>query len=151
MDEVTQASGPRLLAFSVGGRRFAVPLTSVREIVPVGAVTRLPGAPRAVLGIANVRGQVLTVVDLGVRLSGAAVDRDEGAILLVESGGRTVGAVVQALHDVLVPEGGIAAPAASGEADALVAGVVSTSDGVAVVLDVPALVRETLVVTGGDW
>lgn len=152
MPDAPAVAGPRLLLFGVRGRRYACALASVREIVPFGRLTRLPGAPAAVAGVCNVRGIVLTVVDLGLRLVGEAVDRTEGAVLLLEYGGKVLGVGVDELQDVLVPEDGIqpAPDAAAAGTDAVVRGVVATADGVAVVLDPAALVRETLVVAGGE-
>lgn len=149
MAEAFGTAGTRLLLFGVRGRRFACELASVREIVPFGLLTRLPGAPPAVAGVSNVRGSVITVVDLGVRLADGPVDRTEGAVLLLEHAGKVLGAGVDDLRDVVVPEGGLSAVAGGGAAG-VVCGVVTTAHGAAEVLDPAALVRETLVVAGGD-
>lgn len=152
MAEARGITGTRLLLFGVRGRRFACELAAVREIVPFGLVTRLPGAPPAVAGVSNVRGLVVTVVDLGVRLADGPVDRAEGAVLLVEHAGTVLGAGVDDLRDVVVPEGGVQTASGGGAAGAagVVCGVVTTAHGIAEVLDPAALVRETLVVAGGD-
>lgn len=153
MADVVPATQARLLLFEVRGRRYACDLASVREIVPFGVVTRLPGAPPAVVGVSNVRGLVVTVVDLGIRLADGPVDRAEGAMLLLEHGGKVLGAGVDALQDVLVPEDGIQPPPAdggAGDTSGLLCGLVQTNGGVAVVLDPAALVKETLVGTGGE-
>ncbi|MCU0622924.1 MAG: chemotaxis protein CheW [Gemmatimonadaceae bacterium] len=145
-------AGTRLLLFGVRGRRFACELSAVREIVPFGRITRLPGAPPAVAGVTNVRGLVITVLDLGLRLADGPVDRTEGAVLLLEHAGKLLGAGVDDLRDVVMPDDGVqpAPDEGSGDAAGVVCGVVTTTDGVAVVLDPAALVRETLVVAGGD-
>lgn len=139
------------------GQRYACALEFVREIVPFGHVTRLPGAPEAVAGICNVRGRVVTVVDLGRRLASAPVDRGEGAVLLLEHAGRVLGVGVDSLRDVVAPADGIqpAPPEAVGaeagvEAGGVIRGVVTTDDGEAVVLDPAALMHETLLGAGGD-
>jgi chemotaxis signal transduction protein len=56
-----------------GGARYAVEMSAVAEVVPVPVVTRLPGAPSWLCGVANWRGRVLAVVDLRP-LAGAAPD-----------------------------------------------------------------------------
>ena len=63
---------PRLLVFTVAGKVCAVELSSVREIIPCRKATRLPGAPPFVIGLINLRGSIITVLDLGVRLDGEA-------------------------------------------------------------------------------
>jgi purine-binding chemotaxis protein CheW len=90
----------RLLLFGVNDRVCACEIGEVREIIPFRRITRLPGAPAAVLGLINLRGSVLTVLDLGVRLGGAPVDRTLGSIVLVQTGERTVGLAVSDVRDV---------------------------------------------------
>ena len=48
----------------VGGSRYAVPATAVAEVVEVPVLTRVPGLPGWVVGVANWRGHVLPVIDL---------------------------------------------------------------------------------------
>lgn len=58
-----------VLPFRLAGQRLAVPLESVVRVIPALNCTPLPGAPQTVLGLANVRGQILPVVDLGRRFA----------------------------------------------------------------------------------
>ena len=66
------------LRFSLGVRSFGLPLEQVREVVPVEEIHPVPLAPPNVLGLLNVRGQVLTLLNtagllgLGVRDGAAA-------------------------------------------------------------------------------
>jgi len=100
-DEIAPvAPAARLLLFGVHDRVYACEIGEVREIIPFRRVTRLPGAPAYVLGLLNLRGAVLTVLDLGVRLGGAPVDRALGSIVLVEAGARVVGLAVSDVRDV---------------------------------------------------
>ena len=55
------------LGFRIAGEVYGVELLRVREIIPCGALTRLPGVPPCVRGVVNLRGRVLPVVDLAVR------------------------------------------------------------------------------------
>ena len=52
-------------ACTVGSERFGFPVRHLREIVPLPKVTRLPHTPAWVLGVAHVRGTLLSVIDLG--------------------------------------------------------------------------------------
>lgn len=56
------------LAFVLEGETYAVPIHAVREILKVGAVTEIPRARRNVLGLINVRGEMLPLYDVMVRL-----------------------------------------------------------------------------------
>lgn len=62
--------------------------------------TRLPGAPEWVLGLVNLRGALITVVDLPARL-GADVVEAEGVVLVAEGEGKTFGIRVDGVKDVV--------------------------------------------------
>ncbi len=53
------------LEFRLGAEKFAVETSFVREVYPLKEVTPLPGTPDFILGVMNVRGQVVTINDLG--------------------------------------------------------------------------------------
>jgi len=53
-----------VLAFSVGGERYAVETAHVRGVVRLDDLTPVPGTPGYLLGVANLRGEILAVVDL---------------------------------------------------------------------------------------
>ena len=59
----------RFLTFAVDERRFALPAEEVTEVIQVPAAARVPQAPPALIGIANLRGAVLPLVDLAELLS----------------------------------------------------------------------------------
>jgi purine-binding chemotaxis protein CheW len=91
----------RILIFRVGSLVCGVPASSAREILPSQSATRIPGAPEGVLGLVNVRGALLTLFD-GHRLLGQPADPSaEGAILVVDHGGRRAGIAVSEVSDLL--------------------------------------------------
>jgi len=73
----------RFLTFRVGGELYALPAQQVAEIIRLPAVARVPQAPRGLLGLANLRGNVLPVASLQGLLGGAATtDATTRAIVL---------------------------------------------------------------------
>lgn len=56
--------GERLVVFALGDQRYALPLSAVERIVRAVAVTCLPQAPDIVLGIVNVQGRLIPVINL---------------------------------------------------------------------------------------
>lgn len=78
----------------------------MREILPPPPATRLPGAPAYVRGLINVRGTVVTVIDLVARLCGQSA-RPEGPVMLIEHQGKVVGVAVDEVIEVqpLPPKG----------------------------------------------
>lgn len=90
----------QLVLFRVAGRTYGIELGTVREIIPFRGATRLPGAPPLVAGLVNVRGVIITVLDLGVRLGATPAARPGGSVILIEHGARVVGATVDDVLDV---------------------------------------------------
>ena len=62
------ASPGQYLTFHLAGEEYGIAISKVRENVECTAVTRLPGTPRFIRGVVNLRGTVLPVVDLAVKL-----------------------------------------------------------------------------------
>src|SRR5580700_6443321 len=54
-----------ILVFRLGDESYAVDVAALRSVEPVGSLTPLPCAPRFVAGVLNLRGETLTVLDLG--------------------------------------------------------------------------------------
>lgn len=117
----------------------------MREIVPFRRCTRLPGAPPHVCGLINLRGSIVTVIDLGRRLGLTDAAREAGSVILVESGTRVVGLGVDEVQDVQpATESQFESPVASAPEDAAVSGVGHVAGQVVVLLDVEAIVRHAL-------
>jgi purine-binding chemotaxis protein CheW len=56
------------LTFSLGNEKFAIPVDRVQEVVEFGQVTKVPSAPEYMLGIINLRGRVLPLLDTKLKL-----------------------------------------------------------------------------------
>lgn len=100
-----------LLVVSLG-RGYGLRMEAVREVVPVPPAHRLPGAPEAVAGLVNVRGRIVTVLDLAAVLGGSAPETAESRLVLLEHRGRVVGVSVDEVRrlvrvdpDTLLPVG----------------------------------------------
>ncbi|HUQ47450.1 MAG TPA: chemotaxis protein CheW [Gemmatimonadaceae bacterium] len=90
----------RMLVFSIAGRARCAPVEAVREIVPITATTRLPGAPSYVRGLINLRGTLITVMDAALCLYGVQADDALASVLLVEHRGRVAGVIVDNVFDI---------------------------------------------------
>lgn len=104
---VEEARPREYLAFGLAEETYALPLSSVREIMTQRPLTEVPRAPRIVLGIFSVRGGVTTLVDLRrcLRLPEAPTT-SSSRVLLVEAGPELIGFLVDRVDQVyrLVPE-----------------------------------------------
>lgn len=86
--------GEPFLLLDAAGHWLGVPLPEVLEVVTPRECTRLPGAPAAVLGLVNLRGRVVTVVDLAATAGLAPGPSAPGRVVVVEHRGRRVGLAV---------------------------------------------------------
>lgn len=82
-----------------GAEDYALPVDSVLEIAEVGEVAPVPGAPAEVLGVRNLRGQVIPVIDLA-SLFGLPTEAPCERIVVAEDGGRSAALAVEAVLDV---------------------------------------------------
>ena len=91
-----------LVGFRVGDQAFCIDITSVLEIRGWTATTPLPGAPAYMKGVVNLRGTVLPIIDLAVRLGLPTTEPSaRHAIVVVRCGERTVGLLVEGVSDIM--------------------------------------------------
>ncbi|MBK8596203.1 MAG: purine-binding chemotaxis protein CheW [Holophagales bacterium] len=83
------------VAFLIDREEFGLPVESVREILRVGEVTRVPQAPPHIRGVTNVRGSILPVVEIRTRIGLPPLDPGPRArIVVLELGERALGLLV---------------------------------------------------------
>ena len=94
--------GRELIAFRIGDQEFCVNIMSVREIRGWTPATSMPHAPPYVLGIINLRGAVLPIVDLSLRLGMKPAEPTVRHVIIVaQVGPKVVGLLVEAVSDIL--------------------------------------------------
>ncbi len=94
--EQTNEAVTELVVVRLGGGRYALPMSAVAEVGRPPSLTRVPGLPAWVAGVANWRGRVLAVLDLRPLLSAPSVRGDRGARLVVlQHSGVTVGLLTE--------------------------------------------------------
>src|SRR3954470_19358199 len=118
----------RCLLCEVAELRFALPIEYLRSVEPNVLVTPLPQVPDWVLGVTNVRGAVVGVVDLARFLSLGATPAGRGRLLICGAGERQVALAVTAARSVLdyQPAALQEAPSMDGRVGRYVAGLVPT-------------------------
>lgn len=92
----------RFMEFSIGDEDYSIPLLMVREVISVPETTPIPKAPKHFLGIMNLRGQVISIVDLRQKLGIKAKEENEDeAVIIVDLQGMNIGIVVDSINKVL--------------------------------------------------
>ena len=91
-----------LVGFRIGSEIFGVPINLVHEIVRVPEITSVPDAPDYVEGVINLRGKIVSIVDLRKRFGEAEIKRHKkNRILVAEVEGKMVGLIVDSASEVL--------------------------------------------------
>jgi len=106
VDAGPAAQDNQFVTFSVAGEMFAVPMAPVQEIIRVPEVARLPLAPPALDGLANLRGRVLPIVNLRRLFNTEQRPHDDATRALVINLGQPLGFVVDRVASVVSVEPG---------------------------------------------
>ncbi len=102
----TKESAQRYLSFSLGVEEYAIPLLKVKEVIAVPETTPVPFTPTHFLGMMNLRGQVISVIDLRLKLGMPKSERtEETAVIIVDLNPIFLGVVVDSVNKVLSLEG----------------------------------------------
>jgi len=91
-----------IVGFQVGRETYGVPIISLHEIVRVPEITTVPDAPDFMEGVMNLRGKIVSVIDLRKRLGEKKVTASRrNRILVLEHKGRLSGLIVDSASEVL--------------------------------------------------
>jgi purine-binding chemotaxis protein CheW len=132
-----------VLTFRIGAEVYGIDMTSMREISKMRTITELPRVPSFLKGIITLRGQVIPILDLRLRMSMAAeaVGRNT-RILVVNHGEEPFGLIVDQVQRVvrMVDSQIENAPLPGGIESDFLAGVARVDDELIVLLDLAAVV-----------
>jgi purine-binding chemotaxis protein CheW len=91
-----------LIGFSIGRETFGVPIELVHQIVCVPEITAVPESPECVEGVINLRGKIVSIVDLRKRFGEKEIQNNrKNRVLVVEVESKMVGLIVDSASEVL--------------------------------------------------
>ena len=100
-----EEGGLMLVVFAAGQALMAFDARSVGEVIRVPSITRAHGAADYVMGVVNLRGRIITVIDLERKLGLTKTEAQDPRLLVIETqGGEAVAVYVPALRDVIQAE-----------------------------------------------
>ena len=101
----------QLVIFDLGNESFGIDIASVEGIVKLQEITRIPQAPSYMEGITNLRGSVLSVIDLHRRFGMPEQERtNETRIVVAQMGELKVGMIVSCVSEVLTIDDSVIEP-----------------------------------------
>jgi purine-binding chemotaxis protein CheW len=96
------ASSGEFLTFRLGAEEYGIDILRVQEIRSYEPPTRIANAPACIKGVVNLRGVIVPIIDLRLKLGCESADYDEFTVVIVLNvRGRVIGAVVDSVSDVL--------------------------------------------------
>ena len=92
----------QLVSFKIGDEEFGVDILSVQEINRMSQITKVPNTPEFIEGVINLRGRIIPVIDLRVKLGMTKKEHGKNTrIVVVELKGQTMGFIVDEVSEVL--------------------------------------------------
>ncbi len=138
-----KAAASEFLTFRLGAEEYGIDILRVQEIRSYEAPTRIANAPSFIKGVVNLRGVIVPVVDLRLKLNCASAEYNDFTVVIVLNvHGRVVGAVVDSVSDVLElnREQINAAPEMNTSMDtSFVTGIASVGERMLILMDIEAL------------
>lgn len=147
--------GRQYLTFVLAGEEYAIDILKVQEIRGFESTTQIPNTPEYLLGVINLRGSVVPIVDMRVRFNLNTQDSANPVIILVKhiSNGneRVVGIVVDAVSDVYsIASGDVSKTPdlASNVVKQFVTGLATIEEKMIIMLDIDALIAQGVLEDG---
>lgn len=144
---MTDSRCGKYLTFFLGEEEYGLPILKVREIIRMQPLTRVPLTPMFMLGVINLRGKIVPIVNLRRRFEMPDVDPTaQTCIVVVQAAGLEMGLVVDRVSDVLNvgPDDVEDLPAFDVRIDtAFLLGLAKTSGRVRLLLDIDRVLTET--------
>lgn len=101
-DEANQHKQLEFVTLVAGGQNFCIEITQIREIRRWSPVTILPHSPSHVLGVINLRGAVIPIIDLAAKLGFAEIAPSERHVIIIAAiSQRIVGLLVESVSEIL--------------------------------------------------
>ena len=135
----------RVLAFSLGGENYCAEIHQIRSVVRVESITRIPNAPDFVVGVTNLRGQILPVIDIRSFFGLAQKKRTEKSRVIVSDvTGSAIGIMVDEVRQAMEIDETLIQPPLATVSEKLAAytkGQVEVQDAIIIILDFEKVLR----------
>lgn len=144
--EKIKGASSAFVTFSLADETYAIDVLQVQEVLKLTDIAPVPGVPDYILGIINLRGDVVTVIDARRRmmLPERALD-DASRIVIIDVDNQNVGILVDSVAEVvqISPDAVDPAPAVGNDQTSrFILGVTSTAEGLTILIDINKLLSD---------
>lgn len=87
--------------FSMGDENYAIPISKTKEMISVPKTTIIPNLPKYVIGIVNLRGVIIPIIDLRVKFGITPVKNKGESVIILDINGSYVGIIVDSINKVI--------------------------------------------------
>lgn len=101
MSELNPTETSKYICFNLGVEKYAIPLLTVKEVIRVPELTPIPQTAPHFLGIMNLRGQVISVMDLRKKLTIKESSSQETTVMILNFGKNQLGVMVDCVNYVV--------------------------------------------------
>lgn len=147
--QTTAASGltsSSYVTFSLADETYAIDVLQVQEVLKLTEIAPVPGVPDYILGIINLRGDVVTVIDARRRMGLPEREPDDASrIVIIDIDNQNVGILVDAVAEVvhIPPESVDPAPAVGNDQSSrFILGVTSSDEGLTILISLEKLLSD---------
>jgi len=129
----------QIVCFKIGSEEYGIDILQVQEILKIPKVTKLPKSSRHILGVIDLRGRVIPIIDLGKKFGIIADLSNSSRAIVVDIEGKQVGLAIDSVsHVIKVDSGDIEPPppVVKGISGKYIVGIAKLKTGFVVILDI---------------
>jgi len=129
----------QIVCFKIGSEEYGIDILQVQEILKIPKVTKLPKSSRHILGVIDLRGRVIPIIDLGKKFGIIADLSKSSRAIVVDIEGKQVGLAIDSVsHVIKVDSGDIEPPppVVKGISGKYIVGIAKLKTGFVVILDI---------------
>ncbi len=138
--KVDVVTSQQVVCFKIGQEEYGIDILLVQEILKLPVVTKLPKSVSYIMGVIDLRGKVIPVVDLGKKFNiGGSKEKESNRAIVVDIGGKQVGLAIDSVsHVVKINSNDIEPPppVVKGISGRYIVGIAKLETGFVVILDI---------------
>ncbi|BAH06916.1 hypothetical protein CKR_1865 [Clostridium kluyveri NBRC 12016] len=132
----------QVVIFGLNNEQFAVETAKVQSINDAMEITRVPKAPTYIKGLINLRGNVISLLDINFLMDIPKNDRSEGNVIILEMEDELVGISVDQVDEVLDLEDSIVEKENDEKKQAYIKGIINLKDRIITLIDIDKLLSD---------